>query len=134
MKVTFPAELLKDALNADPEFRIAARYWDGAIEFRIDQESVVVTLMQGTVTSVSDELPATLADVTGAGPVVIAAPVGDWAKLLEALPRPFYQDYHAASAHHGFRLAGDVETLWAYYAAVRRTADILRDVAIVEGD
>jgi len=27
---------------------------------------------------------------------------------------------------------GDVETLWAYYAAVRRSADILRAVAVVD--
>jgi hypothetical protein len=134
MKVTFPAEELKDALNGDPEFRIAARYWDGAIEFRIEGKPVVVTLEQGSVTSVSDRLAASLADVTGPGPVIIAAPAADWAQLLERQPRPFYQDYHSASAHHGFRLAGDVETLWAYYAAVRRTADILRGVALVEGD
>jgi hypothetical protein len=129
MKVTFPAEPLKEALNADPEFRIAARYWDGAIEFRIDEEPCVVSLSQGQVVSVSSEDPA-----VGVLPVVIEAPAADWARLLEKKPRPFYQDYHSASAHHGFKLGGDVETLWAYYAAVRRSADILRAVAIVEGE
>lgn len=134
MKVTFPAEKLKDALNADPEFRIAARYWSGALEFRVDDELTVVRLEDGTVTSVSPSLPADLESITGPGPVLIAAPASDWAQLLEKQPRPFYQDYHAATAHHGFRMDGDVETLWAYYAAVRRSADILRDVAIVEAD
>jgi hypothetical protein len=134
MRVTFPTEELKEALNGDPEFRIAARYWNGAIEFRVDTEPTVVTLEEGHVTSVSHDLPASLADVTGPGPVVIAAPAEDWAQLLEHQPRPFYQDYHSATAHHGFRMDGDVETLWAYYAAVRRSADILRDVAVVEED
>jgi hypothetical protein len=134
MKVTFPAEELKDALNADPEFRIAARYWSGALELRVDDAMTVVRLEDGTVTGVSSRLPADLEAVTGPGPVVITAPAADWAKLLEKQPKPFYQDYHAATAHHGFRMDGDVETLWAYYAAVRRTADILRDVALVEED
>jgi len=135
MKVTFPAEELKDALNADREFRLAARYWTGALELRVDDvghEPTVVRLEDGTVTGVTSSLPADLEAVTGPGPVVIAAPAADWAQLLEEKPRPFFQDYHAATAHHGFRMDGDVETLWAYYAAVRRTADILRDVAVIE--
>lgn len=132
MRVTFPAEELEKALNADPEFRIAARYWSGAVEFRVDDAPTVVRLEDGTVTSVSSALPADLEAVTGPGPVVIAAPASDWAQLLEKQPRPFFQDYHSATAHHGFRMDGDVETLWAYYAAVRRSADILRDVAVVE--
>ncbi|MBO0694156.1 MAG: hypothetical protein J2P58_14725, partial [Acidimicrobiaceae bacterium] len=92
----------------------------------------VVRFEDGIVTSVSSALPADLEAVTGPGPVVIAAPASDWAQLLEKQPRPFFQDYHSATAHHGFRMDGDVETLWAYYAAVRRSADILRDVAVVE--
>ena len=132
MKVTFPAEALKNALNADPEFRIAARYWSGALEFRVDNAATVVRLEDGTVTSVSSALPADLEAITGPGQVVIAAPAADWAQLLVKQPRPFYQDYHAATAHHGFRMDGDVETLWAYYAAVRRSADILREIAVIE--
>lgn len=113
---------------------MAARYWNGALEFRVDQAPTVVRLEEGTVTSVSGPLPADLEAVTGPGPVVIAAPASDWAQLLERRPPPFYEDSHAATAHHGFRMDGDVETLWAYYAAVRRSADILGDVAVVEED
>jgi len=126
MSVSFPPTELRDALNSDPEFRLAARYWDGAIEFRIGERSCVVNLTDGAVTEVGDTVRGP------ASAVVISAPEEDWAKLLEPAPRPFYQDFHAASAHHGFRLGGDVETLWAYYAAVRRSADILRAVAVVD--
>jgi hypothetical protein len=126
VKVSFPPDKLGAALNEDPEFRLAARYWDGAIELHVDDERCVVTLSEGRVVDVS-------ASGRGrANPVVISAPAEDWAQLLQARPRPFYQDFHAASAHHGFRLGGDVETLWAYYAAVRRSADILRQVAVVD--
>lgn len=126
MSVTFPPQALRQALNGDPEFRLAARYWNGALEFRIDEQRCVVNLVEGEVTEVGDSFRGSLA------PVVISAPEQDWVQLLELAPRPFYQDFHAASAHHGFRLGGDVETLWAYYAAVRRSADILRAIAIVD--
>ena len=126
MSVTFPPQALRQALNGDPEFRLAARYWNGALEFHIGEQRCVVNLTEGEVTEVGDSVSGP------AAPVVISAPEEDWAKLLELAPRPFYQDFHAASAHHGFRLGGDVETLWAYYAAVRRSADILRAVAVVD--
>lgn len=126
--VSFPADTLQDALNADPEFRLSSRYWDGVLELRVGDDRCVVSLVQGEVVSVSGQAPSGAPE-----PVVITAPAEDWARLLEPAPKPFYQDFHAASAHHGFRLGGDVETLWAYYAAVRRTADILRAVAVVEG-
>jgi hypothetical protein len=126
MSVSFPPTELRDALNGDPEFRLAARFWNGAIEFRIGEQRCVVNLAEGAVIEVGDSVRG------AAAPVVISAPEEDWAELLEPAPRPFYQDFHAASAHHGFRLGGDVETLWAYYAAVRRSADILRAIAVVE--
>lgn len=129
MKVTFPPAPLKDALNDDPEFRIAARYWDGVIEFRVGEAACSVILAAGEVVQVADGPAA-----SGAEAVVISAPVSDWAQLLEPEPRPFYQDYYSAQTHHGFELSGDMGTLWAYYAAVRRTTDLLRRVAIVEGD
>jgi hypothetical protein len=126
MQVTIPPGALREALNSDPEFRLAARYWNGALEFCISERRCVVNLAEGEVTDVGDS-------VRGQDqPVVISAPEEDWAKLLEVAPRPFYQDFHAASAHHGFHLGGDVGTLWAYYAAVRRSADILRAVAVVD--
>jgi hypothetical protein len=126
VSVTFPPQELRDALNGDPEFRLAARYWNGALEFRIGEQRCVVNLAEGEVTEVGQSVRGSMA------PVVISAPEEDWTQLLELAPRPFYQDFHAASAHHGFRLGGDVETLWAYYAAVRRSADILRAIAVVD--
>jgi len=126
VSVTFPPQELRDALNGDPEFRLAARYWNGALEFRIGEQRCVVNLAEGEVNEVGQSVRGSMA------PVVISAPEEDWAQLLEPAPRPFYQDFHAASAHHGFRLGGDVETLWAYYAAVRRSADILRAIAVVD--
>jgi hypothetical protein len=43
------------------------------------------------------------------------------------VPRPFYQDPFGAALHHAVSLGGDSETLFAYYGALRRVIEILRE-------
>ena len=129
VKVSIPSERLRTALNEDPEFRIAARYWDGELELDIGERPWVITLASGVVTSVSNDVPP-----ARTGHVVITAPVDDWAKLLQDPPPPFYHDFYPATCWHSFRFGGDSDYLWAYYAAVRRTAVILRATASVARD
>ncbi len=130
MRVSIPLEGLKTALNDDPEFRLTARYWDGALEFAIGETSYVVALANGEVTSVST--PERSAPEPAH--VVVTAPVEDWAKLLQDPPPPFYHDFYPATCWHEFRFGGDSDYLWAYYAAIRRSAEILRATASVERD
>jgi hypothetical protein len=130
MRVSFEPERLKQALNRDPEFRLTARYWDGALELDVGEEAYVIALSAGQVTSVSHD-----ASSRGQpGHVIISAPVEDWSKLLQDPPPPFYHDFYPAVCWHSFRYGGDPDYLWAYYAAVRRTAEILRANADVAGD
>ena len=42
------------------------------------------------------------------------------------MPRPFYQDVASALFRHGFALGGDVESFFAYHAALRRLIAVLR--------
>jgi hypothetical protein len=120
---------LQKALNDDSEFRIAGRYWDGSLRFEFGAEICRLELRGGEVISID-----TAASEPGRGDVVIKAPVGDWAKLLEEVPPPFYQEFYPASMHHGFRLEGDPDYIWPYYWALRRSGEILRSVASVEKD
>jgi hypothetical protein len=84
-------------------------------------------LLAGEVVAIDDVTAA-----AGRGDVVVRAPVEDWAKLLEQVPPPFYQEFYPASMHHGFRLEGDHDYIWPYYWALRRSGEILRSVATVE--
>ena len=129
MKVRLRPKELQSALNGDSEFRIASRYWDGSLSFEFGAEVCRLALQGGEVVSIDAK-----ASKPGRADVVVKAPIEDWAKLLEKVPPPFYQEFYPASMHHGFRLEGDPDYIWPYYWALRRSAEILRSVASVEKD
>lgn len=129
MRITVPPEELRKALNQDSEFRIAGRYWDGSLRFEFGATVCRLTLEGGEVVSVDAGAPE-----PGRGDVVVSAPVEDWAKLLEAVPAPFYHEFYPASMHHAFRLEGDPDYIWPYYWALRRSGEVLRTLAAVEKD
>jgi hypothetical protein len=123
----FSRDEFQQALNGDSEFRIAGRYWDGTLRFEFGPEVCRLTLKGGEVVSV-DEVVAP----PGVADVVVKAPLSDWAKLLEPIPPPFYQEFYPAMTHHDFRLEGDPDYIWPYYWALRRSAEVLRSLAKVE--
>jgi len=105
----------------DAELARAARQWTGALHFADGARRVALRFDAGRF--------------AGAGPA--RAPVGprdlevtatpeQWAKLLAPVPEAFYQDVFGAASQHGVGFGGDVETMYAYYAALRRVLDILR--------
>jgi hypothetical protein len=126
----FSPDALREALNADPEFRLQARFWTGALRFRVERTVCALSLDAGRVADaveIPDDTPVD-GDRAPPGVVEISAPRADWERFLQNPPRPFYVDYYGASLHHGFDLGGDHETIWAYYGAIRRTADVLRSL------
>jgi hypothetical protein len=127
VKVKLSPDVFQQALNDDSEFRIAGRYWDGSIRFEFGADVYRLQLLAGKVVAIDN-----VTSPAGRGDVVVKAPVEDWAKLLESIPPPFYQEFYPASVHHGFRLEGDHDYIWPYYWALRRSAEILRSVATVE--
>lgn len=128
LKVRIPREALKSALRDDSEFRVFARYWSGSLRFDIGEDIYLIRLDDGDVTAVDSRGSS----AAGVGDVVITAPAGDWAEFLKPTPPPLYHEFYPASAHHGFRLGGDPDTLWPYYYAIRRAGEILRSLATVE--
>ena len=114
-------ERLAAAANADGEFQLHARLWRARVSLRAgDNDPVGLTIAAGRVAAGNDS--DTPADVR------ISAPAGDWDALLAPLPRPFFHDLRAACAHHGFRLEGDRLHTAAFYPAIRRLVDLMRDV------
>jgi hypothetical protein len=112
---------LKNELAADAEFAICARYWTVRLRLQIGLGQVRIQLVDGQVVTVSD-IP------TGFDPydIVLSGPEQTWAEILAPVPRPFYQDFWSAAARHDFHLDGDLDSLCAYYGAVRRLCDLLR--------
>lgn len=125
MKRAIPSErasALVAAVNADPEFRLAARFWNGSFRLAMgDDEAYLFRIRDGDVVGVN--LQPTVFD---AWDFEVAGPADGWREMLAAVPRPFYQDPFAAVLRHGFRLGGDLESFFAYHAALRRVIDEMR--------
>jgi hypothetical protein len=115
------------AANGDPEFGIAARFWNAVLRFEMgDSGSFVLRIRDGRVAGTEQ-----LDDVAwhaGASTIVIAAPAEEWGRLLSPLPPPFFQDLWAATKHHGFDVSGDLEGFSQYYPALGRLIDVLRGI------
>lgn len=125
MKRLVPAERqgkLVDAINADPEFRLASRFWNGSFRLAMgDDEAYLFRVRDGSIVDVN-----AAPTVFDAWDFEVAGPADGWREMMAAVPRPFYQDPFAAVLRHGFRLGGDVESFFAYHAALRRVLDEMR--------
>ena len=108
--------------NADSEFALHARFWNATVKLRVGATRYRLDIRDGALTGCAPWLGAIAADLA------IEADDEEWAKLLEPMPRPFYQDLYAATIHHGFSVSGDTLNYCAYYPALRRLVELMREV------
>ena len=112
---------LKTAANADPEFRMAARYWHAKLALASPSDVLSVEITDGRI--------ATCGTAVADGPATITVTASDdgWTKFLARVPGPFYQDLLGGCVqHHGFVVAGDMLVLNAYYHAIQRLFAVMR--------
>ena len=120
MPLADPARLQAGA-NADPEFRLAARYWNATLSLESPASALRVEIADGQVASCRESVAGQPATIT-----VVASDDG-WQQFLAAVPRPFYQDLLGGCVqHHGFTVAGDMLALSAYYQATQRLFAVMR--------
>lgn len=116
---------LLEAINADPEFRIAARFWNGSFRLSMGaEEAYVFRVRDGQIVHLN--VRPTVFD---AWDFEISGPKEGWTEILAKVPRPFYQDPASAVFRHGFTLGGDVESFFAYHGALRRVIAAMRDAS-----
>jgi hypothetical protein len=109
--------------NRDPEYLIAARFWNASLKIEMEDSAHVLKVRDG-------QLAVEAASSTSeACNIAISAPLEDWKKMLEPVPQPFYQDLFAATVYHGFSYDGDLELMFAYYPALRRMVELMRECA-----
>jgi len=112
---------LAQQLEADGEFRLAVRHWTATVRLDVGDASHAIRIEDGHVLAVTACAAARDCDV------FITADRGTWEQMLQPAPRPFYQDLLAAAAHHGVVLNSDLLEIAAYYPALRRLLEILRE-------
>ena len=127
MHLVAPARL-RASVNADPEFRLAARYWNATLSLESPSRALRVEIADGQVASCRGSDAGQPAAIT-----VLASDEG-WAQFLAAVPRPFYQDLIGGCVqHHGFQVAGDILSLSAYYQASTRLFALMRALRAAPG-
>jgi DsbC/DsbD-like thiol-disulfide interchange protein len=112
---------LQASANADPEFRLAARYWNTTLSLESPSHALRVEIADGQITNCREGEAGEPATIT------VAGPDDGWAQFLAPVPRPFYQDLLGGCVqHHGFTVAGDLLALSAYYQATQRLFAVMR--------
>ena len=119
----FDVQAFREAVNRDGEFQIAARFLDGALKLHFGDEALLLQFRDGKVTGIAQPTLFDGADIT------IRGPVSSWREFLKPLPKPFFHDMFAAIVRKEFDWAGDSETFFAYYGALRRMFQIMREHA-----
>ncbi|PQP25487.1 hypothetical protein [Rhodococcus opacus] len=119
-------EQFTEALNLDPEFKIAARFWNAIVRLEIGDETYVLAIRDGRLDSMAPPEGNNLMTVARNYNIEISAPIEEWSKFFQRVPRPFYQDLFSAVTRHNFRYGGDMKMFFAYYAALRRLFDFMR--------
>ena len=123
--LVLPVHAIRDRLNRDPEFLLAARFWSCDIRFFIGNDQYFMRIDNGRV----DRFQR---GSQGFDPytINIGGPEEVWTRMMERRPQPFYHDWFAASFHHDFTFGGDLESAYAYYYAIRRINAIMRHSVI----
>jgi hypothetical protein len=112
---------LAERANSDGELALHARFWNATVKLRVGSANYRLDIRDGAVKGCAPWYG------TIAGDLAIEADEAEWANLLEPTPRPFYQDLYAATIHHGFSVVGDTKNYCAYYPAVRRLIELMRE-------
>jgi pimeloyl-ACP methyl ester carboxylesterase len=115
------SEELAGACNADPEFRLAARRWHGALRFHVGDEIAGIGLRDGVARAISKAD----ADVPT---VVFSGPAEVWEQVLAPRPPRFLNDLLPAEMGGLIARSGDELTFWQYYPAIARAIEVIREL------
>ena len=114
---------LKSTLEQDPEFRHTIRHWTANVRLSVGDRHHAIRFQDGALAALEP------CDADSPCDVFLAGPEDEWRELLRNEPRPFYQDPFFASVHHGIEINRDQFAYAAYYPALRRLVEVLRQIA-----
>jgi hypothetical protein len=113
----------KDIINADPEFKIAARYMTKDMCIESGNNRCIVKFRDGIVTEIKFE--DAFADRWD---FAVRASVDAWEKFLQPIPPRFYDGLFGGMIRGNFRIEGDTVMCFSHFWAVTRMFDIFREL------
>ena len=123
MSMNFRTDQVLEALNADSQFRHAARRWTIELLIGVGDDRYIFDVRDGLVLrfdKTEDQFQSSSARLVGTEEV--------WRELLEPVPVPFYQDFIGAWFNHGFEISGDLRSVFTHYWALLRLLDVMRTI------
>ena len=114
---------VRDAINNDPEFKLASRFFSKDILLIVGDSKSIVRVLDGNVTEIKLN-PA----FTNPWSFFIKGSPETWQKFLQPIPPPFFTDLYGCISRQHFELGGDIEAAFAHYWALTRMLDVLREL------
>lgn len=117
------AEKLRLAMNRDPEFKLVSRDMALNLAIEIGGERRLLKIRDGAWQSISPFVPLSEPiDVTIRGDSAF------WQKLLSPVPPPQFHNLYAGVRFAHCTVSGNSELYFAYYAAITRMVEVMREV------
>jgi hypothetical protein len=116
-------EFVRDAINSDPEFKLAAKFFSNDIQVAADTSKCIIKVRDGVITDI-------VLDPTFMDPwdFFIKASTDAWQKFLQPVPPPYHNSLFPAMIRQTFEVGGDLESLFAHFWPVNRMLDIMREL------
>ncbi len=114
---------VRDAINADPEFKLASRFFSKDILLVVGDSRCIIKMRDGVVSEI--RLNSTFMNPWS---FFIKGSAETWQKFLHPIPPPTFTDLYGCISRQHFELGGDIEVAFAHYWALTRMLDILREV------
>jgi hypothetical protein len=114
---------VRDAINADPEFKLASRFFSKDILLVVGDSKCIVRVRDGNVTEI--KLNPSFMNPWS---FFIKGSAETWQKFLQPIPPPFFTDLYGCISRQNFELGGDIEAAFAHYWALTRMLDVLREL------
>lgn len=121
-QLVIPVDAVREGVNNDPEFAIAARFWNARIRFYSNEaDEYFMEIRDGRVVGFQEGSDGYMAST-----IYVGGPRETWRDVLKLEPPRFCNDFFPAAIHRGMRLGGDLSSLYAYYSAMQRILAVMR--------
>jgi pimeloyl-ACP methyl ester carboxylesterase len=114
---------LIEAINSDPEFKLAGRFFDKNILLAVGERSCIVKIRDGVIREIQKD-PTFM----NAWDFFIRGSAEAWEKFLQVPPPPFFTDLYGCIARKNFEVGGDMEAALAHFSANARMLEIFREI------
>lgn len=118
-------ERWQNMVNQDGVARLLGRHFTADVMIEFGPSAYVVSFERGAVARVQHEIgPETTYQLA------LRAPVETWAKFVQPVPPPMYNDIIAMShsLHGRLKIEGDVKVMWQNLRAFAWDLDLMRSV------